>query len=543
MKGQFPGDRESKAVLFPIDHAGPRVPLAAAEVRLGRDTTCDVVIPDLTVSRRHARLAWDGPDMILEDLGSSGGTYLNGARVERAVVRTGDVIRLGPRVEYRLESEGSTTTLELEARRRGGEDGVRHLQVMLEVARAINAATVLDEVLDIVLQAAVRLVGADRGYLVLGAEESAAARVVRHPHGTADAAWEGRSSLLDRAMEGRQTLCAGVTPGGRTQSMIARGVGSAVATPLVVTRHPIGSAHEISFVASTEVIGGILVEREATGGAFSAEELAVFETLASDAALAIDSARLYREMRAKAKIEHEMALARTIQAALLKPPQPTKFARLFAHSQPARAVGGDLYFTAERTDGAVAFAVGDVSGKGVAAALLMAMVQGQLGLLHELGEESPGLMAVLDRGLARFNPGNRFLTLATGLLYPDGRVRLSNGGHCPCAVVRRDGRVEMHPPDGPILGIVPGARWEARDHWLDAGDAVVMYSDGITESFSPTGDEFGAGGVARTLGPLAGKSPEEIGRGLLEAAARHREGREADDDVTLLVVQFTPQDP
>lgn len=543
MKRSFQDERGGRAVLLPIDHAGPRVPLVAEQLRLGRDTTCDVVIPDLTVSRRHARITRDGSDTVIEDLGSSGGTYLNGARVERAVLRSGDVIRLGPRIEYRLESEECTTTLELETRRRGGEEGVRHLQVMLEVARAINAATVLDEVLDIVLQAAVRLVGADRGYLVLSGRENAVPTVVCHPRGTADAASQGRSSLLERAIVGRQTVCAGLTPEERTQSMVARGVSSAVATPLVVTRHPIGSAQEVSFVASTEVIGGILVEREAAGGAFSGEELAVFETLASDAALAIDSARLYREMRAKAKIEHEMALARTIQAALLKPAQPTKFARLFAHSQPARAVGGDLYFTAERTDGAVAFAVGDVSGKGVAAALIMAMVQGQLGLLHELGEESPGLMAVLDRGLARFNPGNRFLTLATGLLYPDGRVRLSNGGHCPCAVVRGDGRVELHPPDGPILGIVPGARWEARDQRLDAGDAVVMYSDGITESLSPSDEEFGVDGVARTLGPLAGKTPEEIGRGLLEAAARHREGHEADDDVTLLVVQFTPQAP
>ncbi|MEW6338135.1 MAG: SpoIIE family protein phosphatase [Acidobacteriota bacterium] len=541
MKSQFPGERGSRQVLLPVDHPGPRVPLSSETVRLGRDASCDVVIADLTVSRRHARLTWDGSATILEDLGSSGGTFLNGARVERAVVRAGDVIRFGPRVEYRLESEERTTTLELETRRRGGEEGVRHLQVMLEVARAINAATVLDEVLDIVLQAAVRLVGADRGFLVLSGKENAAPTVVCHPRGIADSSWEGRSSLLDRAIDERQTLCAGLTPEERTQSMIARGVDSAVATPLVVTRHPIGSPRETSFIASTEIIGGILVEREATGGAFSAEELAVFESLASDAALAIDSARLYREMRAKAKIEHEMALARTIQAALLRPPQPSRFARLFAYSQPARAVGGDLYFTAERSDGAVAFAVGDVSGKGVAAALIMAMVQGQLGLLHELGEESPELMAVLDRGLARFNPGNRFLTLATGLLYPDGRLRLSNGGHCPCAVVRRDGRVVLHPPDGPILGIVPDARWAARDELLEAGDAVVMYSDGITESFAPNDEEFGTDRVAATLGRLAGKSPEEIGDGLLDAAARHREGREADDDVTLLVVQFTPQ--
>ena len=152
-------------------------------------------------------------------------------------------------------------------------------------------------------------------------------------------------------------------------SMVVRGAVLAVVAPLLVARRPIGPAKDASFVATVEVIGGIMVERAKAGHRFGQEDLAVLESLAADAAVAVDSARLYRETREKAKIDHEMALARTIQAALLRPPPQVPFADVFAFSQSARFVGGDLYHAAVREDGALAVALGDVSGKGVPAAL------------------------------------------------------------------------------------------------------------------------------------------------------------------------------
>ncbi len=528
----------SRPLLEPVDHGGPRVRVGDESIRFGRDPGCDVVIPDLTVSRRHARLFWDEGELALEDLGSSGGTFLNGERIQRANPRRGDVIRLGPRVEYRVEVEAASSTLGVAAQQSGQGDGVRHLQVLLEVARALNAATVLEEVLDIVLQAAVRLVGADRGYLVLHGGEHGRSAVVSHPPGSAETTWVSQSSILDRAITGRQTVVIG--PGdGQSKSMVARGVASALAAPLLVARHPMGRGKDASFVATLEVIGGILVERRQAGALFSRDELAVFESLAADAALAIDSARLYRETREKAKIEHEMALARTIQAAMLREPPEVAFAEIHAFSQPARIVGGDLYFAGVRPDGAVLAAVGDVSGKGVAAALIMAMVQGLLALVADLGFPFGETASALDRNLRTFNPGNRFLTLGACLLHPDGHLVAVNGGHCPLVVMRRAGRLEMIDPSGPIIGLIPEAHWGRTELTLEPGDAVVCFSDGITESFSPTDVEFGIEGVYRVLEGLAGSGPEAIGRALLDAAAAHREGREAQDDVTLLVVRYT----
>jgi phosphoserine phosphatase RsbU/P len=540
MLGEQLANQSMKLVLVSRNDAlGPKVEIGKDALRLGRDPGCDVVVSEATVSRRHARIFWDGEELVVEDLNSSGGTFLNGLKVQRAVVKPGDVLRLGPRTEFVIEEEAPSTTLGVAIQKEGEEQGgVKHLQVLLDVARALNAATVLEEVLEIVLQAAVRLTKADRGYVVLVEGGSKRSALAVYPRGLADSAWGEKSTLLDRSIRERRTLQTGGMVDLST-SMVGRGVGMAVAAPLLVARRPIGPSADASFIATVEAIGGILVERQAAGAAFSREELGVFESLASDAAVAVDSARLYREAREKAKIEHEMELARTIQAALLKEPPLVPFAEISAYSQPARSVGGDLYHSVVRDDGALGVALGDVSGKGVAAALIMAMMQGLLGMLNDIGRQLEDFPVQLNRTLQQYNPGNRFLTLATGVLTPGGQFTLVNAGHCPVAVVRTDGSVELIKSHGPVLGLLPFARWGSGTVMLQHGDMVVMYSDGIAESFSPSGEEFGTEGVEKAVAALAGRDAKTVAHGLLEAAASFRQGREAEDDVTILAMRYT----
>jgi len=516
---------------------GARVRIAQPVIRLGRDPGCDVVISEATVSRRHAEVKWDGRELMVEDLGSSGGTFVNDVRVQHALVRPGDVLRLGPRTEFQVGTDAVSTPLEIAAEKTGGEEGVKHLQMLLDVARALNAATVLEEVVQIVLQSAVRLVHADRGCVILIENDGSRRTVACHPPDLGKTAWAERSSLFEKAMKERHVVSTGLELSPST-TMVARGAAMAVAAPLVVTRRPMGRAEDASFVASVDVIGGIVVERAKAGKPFGREDLAVLESVTAEAAIAIDSARLYREAREKAKIDYEMSLARTIQSALQLTPPETPFGDVFAFSQPARSVGGDLYHGILRDDGALAVALGDVSGKGVGAALIMAMAQGLIGLLHELGQPIDALMPALNRSLLKHNPGNRFLTLGLGLLQADGSLSLANAGHCPLAVLRADGSVELVPPQGPILGLLPIAKWGVTKVQLAAGDSIVFYSDGISESFSPESEEFGVAGVQRTLAGLAGRDAEAVGRALLDAAAKHRAGREADDDVTLLVLRY-----
>lgn len=512
------------------------VRIARKPVLIGRDQGCALVIPDPTVSRRHARLWAEDGQLVIEDAGSSGGTYLNGNRVGRHTVRPGDTLRFGVRAAYVVEIDGASSALG-RAALAGGGDTVRHLNTLLEVARALNSTTVLPDVLDVVLQSAVRLVSADQGCVVLKDDQGQRRIAMVYPETQAETRWGEESTLLDRAMIERRTITAeqGTDP---DMSAIHRGFTSAVATPLLVARRHLGGGRDSSFAAKVEVLGGILLERRGTTTGFAGEELAVFESLAADAAVAIDGARLYRESRAKARIEHEMELARTIQRALLQDPPETPFCDVFALSAAARTVGGDLYHGFRRRDGTLAVAVGDVSGKGVAAALIMAMAQGLLGLLHDLGVPLEEIAVALNRNLARFNPGNRFLTLATALVSPGGGVQVCNAGHCPVAVLRRGGTLELVPASGPVLGILDGVEWTTAPIRLARGDALVLYSDGILESFAPDGRMFGEEGVRQALLARAGLSPRAIAEGLMIAASNHRHGGEPDDDVTILAARY-----
>ena len=179
-------------------------------LRFGRDPSCDVVIAEPTVSRRHAQASWDGHELVIEDLGSSGGTFVNDVKVQRAVLHPGDVVRLGPRTEYLAQTEESSSALEIAAEQSGSDEGgVRHLQTLLEVARALNAATVLEEVVHVVLQAAVRLLRADRGCVIL-IENGVRRTVACHPRDLPETTWAARSSLFDRALAERRVVHAGV---------------------------------------------------------------------------------------------------------------------------------------------------------------------------------------------------------------------------------------------------------------------------------------------------------------------------------------------
>lgn len=521
--------------------AGRRLRVDKPVLLVGRDPASDIVISHPTVSRRHAKLEWDGQQLTVEDLSSSGGTFVNGSRVQRERLAPGDVLRLGPSIEYSVGVGTASTPLALAAKRETGEEEVKHLQVLLDVARALNAATVLDEVQEIVLQAAVRIMKADRGSVVLFDALGKLRTAAVFPPDMSDGGWAEHSSLLERAVRERRTVCTGeeMSP---SQSMILRGAAMAVATPLMVARRPVGAPEDASFVAGLEVIGGVLVERLKRGQAFSRNDLAVLESVAADTASAIDSARLYREAREKAKIDHEMGLARSIQAALLRKPEVVDFAEAYAFSQSARAVGGDLVHTMVRHDGGFALAVGDVSGKGISAALIMAMVQGFLGILHELGLAVGEVPGVINRNLSRYSVGNRYITLAAGVLYADGRLQLANAGHAPVSILRRDGKVETINPHGPMLGLLDGVSWEWEEVRLEPDDVVVMISDGLTESFSARGEEFGLEGVEKVLKAQEDRSPMKVGQALLDAASRHRGGREASDDVTLLALRYRPQE-
>jgi sigma-B regulation protein RsbU (phosphoserine phosphatase) len=174
----------------------------------------------------------------------------------------------------------------------------------------------------------------------------------------------------------------------------------------------------------------------------------------------------------------------------------------------------------------------------VGASLIMALATGMLRLLHDLGQPLSQILPTLHNQLLNYSPGNKYLTLGATVLYPDGRLELANAGHCPPALVRKSGEVTMLDSGGPVLGLLPFGSWDVETLHLAPGDALVIYSDGVSESTSYTGEDFGSKGVSATLSAVAGGTPTEMAQALLEASVNFRDGRPAGDDVSLLVVRY-----
>jgi len=217
------------------------------------------------------------------------------------------------------------------------------------------------------------------------------------------------------------------------------------------------------------------------------------------------------------------------------PPQPRP--QYHAISIPARTFTGDFWFTHPAGD-RLWFALGDVAGKGLPAAIVMAMIQEELE--HRVtscataGCDPATTMKRLDQFLKPLLPSNRFATAVIGWIHDDGSITLVNGGHCPPMVLRRDGSIEEIGSTGPAVGIVPNSRWRSTTFALDPGDLLLLYSDGVIESPSPGGEEFGTDGILRAL-PRS-TSARTVAAAIADAAARHSAGGPRYDDLTVMVI-------
>jgi len=201
-----------------------------------------------------------------------------------------------------------------------------------------------------------------------------------------------------------------------------------------------------------------------------------------------------------------------------------------AISIPARAFTGDFYFTHREDDG-LWFALGDVAGKGLPAALVMAMIQEELEAITH--DDPSAAMLRLHMFLRPLIPRNRFATAVIGNLHGDGMLTIANAGHCPPLIVRANGCIEEVASTGPVLGILASSEWRTFRTRLAPRETVVLYSDGALEARSRDGEEFG---VERIAAALSAGTPKGIAEGIVAAVELHS-GGVREDDLTIVVVR------
>jgi len=199
-----------------------------------------------------------------------------------------------------------------------------------------------------------------------------------------------------------------------------------------------------------------------------------------------------------------------------------------AISIPFGAFTGDFY-SVHRAGDRLWFALGDVAGKGINAAVVMAMIQEELD--RTTCDDPSTNMMRLHTFLRPLLPGNRFATAVIGFVRDDGTLAIANGGHCPPLIRRADGTTQQIASTGPLLGVLSTSQWRTFQTTLEDGESLVLYTDGVIETRSQNGDEFG---VDRVAASSHGASAEEVAQNVVKAVNRHGT---REDDLTLLVIR------
>jgi sigma-B regulation protein RsbU (phosphoserine phosphatase) len=280
-------------------------------------------------------------------------------------------------------------------------------------------------------------------------------------------------------------------------------------------------------------VGAIeLVNKHDGDGRFAESDIHILRALAASAGLAITNARMAASLLEAERVRAELELAAEIQRNLLPRPRPSPFP-VFGLNVPARTVSGDFFDILPRPDGRIAFCLGDVSGKGINAALLMAKTASLYRCVMRTSESPGRILGVLNEELCETSTRGMFVTMLAGIFDPEaGTVCFANAGHEPPLISAGPGEflaLEAHePPLGIAPDVVAGSYPESEVRVL--GGSVYVFSDGITEACTPDGEPLGAEGLQKLVARFAHLPLDERVRSVVRAVSRleHR------DDLTLL---------
>ncbi|HEU0006610.1 MAG TPA: GAF domain-containing SpoIIE family protein phosphatase, partial [Terriglobia bacterium] len=310
------------------------------------------------------------------------------------------------------------------------------------------------------------------------------------------------------------------------QSIVSQGVRALMAVPLQTDK---------------EVIGLIYVDTSHWLREFSGDDLNLLTVMANVAAIRIERERLAELEHTRRRMESDLQQAAEIQRQFLPARAPqVPGLELAGFNASCRTVGGDYYDFLNYPDGRVAVMVGDVCGKGMSAALLMMSLQARVQVLAA-EPNSPALVVDrLNHVLTAAALEARFISFFFALFDGEsGELIYSNAGHNPPLLIRASGEVEWLSGGGPVLGIVPAARYEEVRCTFKSGDVAILYSDGVTDATNARQEDFGEARISEVLQRVHHDSADAILSALITAVKDWAAGTPAPDDITLVVVRKT----
>lgn len=532
------------------------------ECILGRSLDCQVQIQDLSVSRKHARISKVTHGYEVIDLGSGNGTYVNDVAVSRHLLKDKDVVRVSQlqlcyyddKTEQKSPIQGAVTMLHtrdsleqnilqaLDASEfnkdgagiiKNSEDLAKasaRLKTIYAISQDISNILDIDDLLTEILE---RLFGefdiAHTGFIMLHNEKTQSLEtraLKRHPD-YSDGEVTVSSTIINQVLGKKQAVLSRDAMADERflagKSVAAIGIRSMICAPLLWRGESLGVIYLDSFLFD----------------AFRESDLELLHGISGQAALAIGNARLHTRLMKQQRFEQDLKMAERIQQSFL--PQKVPVAEGFsfcARYEPAFEVGGDFYDFIELPHDRLGLVVGDVSGKGVAAALYMAKMSRDL-RFFALSESSPGrVLGWMNKMVLESGQDDIFVTMLYAVLEKQtGRLLIGNAGHMPVVVREQNGRRVriLDEIAGLPLGVMPDAEYEYEIYNMNRGDSVLLYSDGLVEAMSPDREMFGIQSVQTSMLNARNK-PEELVEDLLTDMEAHVSGAPQFDDTTLICV-------
>jgi len=548
---QTPTSSQAELSIRTPDASTQVIQLTLDRYVLGRANSNALCFQVQGLSRQHLAFERDGSRWLVRDLGSTNGTFVNGTRItEPRVLRSKDRVNAGELsivfsdatpaitapsaqtvlfVEKPAAPENATLEETLDGVLAGDREiqGSAHMRALIDAGRELCRHSSLDELFDVIMNLSIGAVGAARGVLITLEDGEFRARAskgagFRISSRVRDLVVKERRSLLvrdaltDEALAGRLSIL---------QEQV-RGI---LAVPLQTEDH---------------VIGLIYLDSPAVTREFTKDDLNVLTVLANIAAIRIEQARLAEIEYAEKMRARELEHAARIQRSILPPDAPpfphrTDF-QLHAAMVPAKEVGGDLFDYFLLDEEHLGFVVGDVSGKGVPAALFMAVARTLLRATAQ-NRKSPGeCFTYMNTTLLEGNAAGMFVTIFYGVLNTcSGEIEFANAGHNPPIVFSPDGTVRTLPEkSGPILGVLEGHNYRTLTTRIAPGEGILLYTDGITEAIDKSKEFFGDERLEAYAAAHRSEPARGFVQGLQAAVKEFAKGMPQADDITVLALRY-----
>ncbi len=531
------------------------VPVNRSPFHIGRGGDGnDLDINDVRVSRKSASIVRREQAHFIEDLGQRRGLFVNGVQVQEAIALSpGAVITFSnaDAIQLIFRSGATQESLSDLLSRLGtsagddrGRHDLRHLSLLLEATTLLQSHMPYQEVLGAMVDRAIIITEADRGLLLASDANGQRVPVVVRSRGgfnlPVNSVSPSETAIKHAIREHRGYIQKDIELAEESvqqaASIVNQQLRSVIAIPLYA--HANIDASDTTNVSSGRSLLGVLYLDSRKPAAFSGLGTQILDSLATEAASVMDNARLMELERERRQIEQDLNVARDIQRRLL--PNGFKgyeFLDVSGVNESCYSVGGDYFDVVELGAGRVAFVIADVSGKGLSAALLTAMLQGGFSGIT-LTPDPIRLVNHFNQYVWTRSEPHNYATVFLGIMDEDGQAEFINAGHHSALVLRGTDVTSPYESECFPVGLFPEAEFSSHTAQLEPGDTLVMFTDGINEATDVHGEEFGMDRLSEIVRSNAGQPAKILQSSILEAVTGFCRGAQQGDDMTLLIVRY-----